>query len=127
MLSERAIEMQRNLFLCFIDYSKAFDNVKHEKLLEMLEDIQIDGKDLRIIRNLYWKQTAPIRIGGQVGKFVEIKKGVRQGCVMSPDLFNLYSERALRELEDMPGMVVGGSNINNIRYADDTVLLATSV
>jgi len=46
---------------------------------------------------------------------------------MSPDLFNLYSERALRELEDMPGMVVGGSNINNIRYADDTVLLATSV
>jgi len=70
MLSERAIEMQRNLFLCFIDCSKAFDNVKHEKLLEMLEDIQIDGKDLRIIRNLYWKQTAAIRIGGQVGEYV---------------------------------------------------------
>ena len=126
MLSERAIEMQKSLFLCFIDYSKAFDNVKYKKLFEMLEDIQIDGKDLRIIRNLYWKQAAAIRISSHVGEYVEIKKGVRQGCVMSPDLFNLYSERILRELEAMPGLVVGGNNINNLRYADDTVLIATS-
>ena len=102
MLSERAIEMQRNLFLCFIDYSKAFNNVKHKKLFEMLEDIQIDGKDLRIIGNLYWKQAAAVRISSHVGEYVEIKKGVRQGCVTSPDLFDFYSERILRELEAMP-------------------------
>ena len=125
MLSERAIEMQKKLFLCFIDCSKVFDNVKHKKLFEMLEDIQTDRKDLRIIRNQYWKQAAAIRISSHVGEYVEIKKGVRQGCVMSPDLFNLYSERILRELEAMPGLVVGGNNINNLRYADDTVLIAT--
>ena len=75
---------------------------------------------------LYWKQTAAIRISSHVGEYVDVKKGVRQGCVMSPDLFNLYSERILRELEAMPGLVVGGNNINNLRYADDTVLIATS-
>ena len=53
MLSERGIQMQKGLFLCFIDYSKAFDNVKHKKLFEMLEDIQTDGKDLRIIGSVY--------------------------------------------------------------------------
>ena len=125
MLSERPIEMQKHLFLCFIDYSKVFDNVKHKKLYEMLEDIQIDGKDLRIIRNLYWKQAAAIRISSHVGEYVEIKKGVRQGCVMSPDLFNLFSERILRELEAMPRLIVGGNNINNLCYAYDTVLIAT--
>lgn len=93
----------------------------------MLEDIQIDGKDLKIIRNLYWIQTAVIRIGSQLGEYLEIKKGVRKGCVLLSDLFNIYSEIILRELEDMPGLVVAGNNINNLRYADDTVLLATSV
>ena len=126
LLSERAIEMQKNLFLCFIDYSKAFNNVKHKKLFEMLEDIQTDGKDLRKIRNMYWKQAAAIRISSHVGKYVEIKKGVRQGCVMSPDLFNLYNERILRELQAKPGLVVGRNSINNLRYADDTLLIATS-
>ena len=104
--------MKRNHFLCFIDYSKAFDNVKHKKLIQMLEDIQIDGKYLRIKRNLYGKQTAAIRIGSQMGEYVEIKKGVRQGCVLSPDPFNLYSERILRELRDTSGIVVGGNNID---------------
>ena len=126
VLSERTIEMQQNLLLCFIDYSKAFDNVKREKLFEMLENIQIDGKDLKLIRNQYWKQAAAIRISNHVGEYVEIKKGVRQGCVMSPGLFNLYSERRSRELEAMPGFVVGENNIKNLRYADDTVLIATS-
>ena len=76
MLSERFIEMQRNLFLCFIDHRRAFDNAKDEKFIEMLGDIKIDGKDPRIIRNLYWKQTA-VSIGSQMGEYVEIKKGVR--------------------------------------------------
>ena len=66
--------MQKGLFLCFIDYSKAFDNVKHKKLFEMLEDIQIDGIDLSIIGNLYCKQATAIRIGNHVGEYIEIKK-----------------------------------------------------
>ena len=79
----------------------------------MVHGTQVDDTDLRIKRNRHWKQTAAIRIGSQVGEYVEIKKGVRQGRVLSPDPFNLYSERTLRELEDMPGLVVGGNNINS--------------
>ena len=55
MMSERAIQMQQNIYLCFIDYSKAFDKVRHEELLEMLQELDINGKDLRLIRNLYWE------------------------------------------------------------------------
>ena len=127
MLMERCIEVQKDLYLCFIDYSKAFDKVKHEKLFEMLETLDIDGKDLRVIRNLYWDQTAAVKIEGEYTDFKHIKRGVRQGCVMSPDLFNLYSETILRNLEDAPGLKVNGENLNNLRYADDTVLMAESV
>ena len=87
-----SIEMQKDLYLCFIDYSKAFDNVRHEKLFNILEHLDIDGKDLRVIRNLYWDQSAAVRIGGELSEYKLIKRGVRQGCVMSPDLFNIYNE-----------------------------------
>ena len=126
MLSERAIEMQKDLHLCFIDYTKAFDKVQHEELLGMLGKLDIHGKDLRIVRNLYWEQTACMRIDNDLSEYTRIERGVRQGCVFSPDLFNLYSEMILKELVDLPGLVVGGHNINNIRYADDTVLIANS-
>ena len=88
--------MQRDIFLCFIDYSKAFDRVKHKELMQMLSELDIDGKDLRLIRNLYWDQKAAIKIGDQIGNYVDIKRGVRQGCVLLPDLFSLYSEKILR-------------------------------
>ena len=126
MLAERCIEMQKDLYLCFIDYSKAFDKVRHEKLFNILEHLDIDGKDLRVIRNLYWDQSAAVRIGGELSEYTLIKRGVRQGCVMSPDLFNIYSEMILRNLENYPGVKINGENINNIRYADDTVLIADS-
>ena len=86
--------------------------------------MDIDGKELRLIRNLYWEQTATIRIDGELSKWTSIKRDVRQGCVLSPDLFNLYSEVILRKLKNMPGVKIGGSNINNLRYADDTVFIA---
>jgi len=112
--------------LCFIDYSKAFDKVRHDDLFDILKNLNIDGKDLRFVRNLYWEQEAAIRINGQRSDFIPIRRGVRQGCVMSPDLFNLYSEIILRYIENEEGIKVGGVNITNIRYADDTVLIATS-
>ena len=69
MLTERCIEMQKDLYLCFIDYSKAFDKVRLEKLFNILEHLDIDGKDLRVIRNLYWDQSAAVRIGGELSEY----------------------------------------------------------
>ena len=126
MISERAIEMQKDVYMCFIDCTKVFDNVKHDELFKLLSTLDINGKDLRLIRNLYWEQTACMRVGNYKSEYIKIQKGVRQGCVFSPDLFNLYSEMILRELKDFSGFVVGGNNINNLWYADDTVLMAES-
>ena len=126
MICERSIEMQKDIYLCFIDYTKAFDKVKHVQLLDMLQDLDIDGKDIRLLRNLYWEQTAGIRIEDKISTYTQIKRGVRQGCVLSPDLFNLYSEQILREIKDLKGLVIGGYNMNNLRYADDTVLISDS-
>ena len=124
IITERAMEVNQDIYLCFIDYEKAFDKVRHEDLMQMLIDIGLDGKDLRVIRNLYWDQEAAIRLGGKLSEWKAIKRGVRQGCVLSPCLFGLYSEIILRSIGDIKGIVVGGRNVNNIRYADDTVLLA---
>ena len=126
MITERAIEMQRDVFLCFIDYEKAFDTVRHEEMLKMLADIQVDDHDIRLIRNVYYQQKAAVKVGDELTDTVDIRRGVRQGCVLSPDLFSLYSEVILREIEMVDGFNVGGHNINNIRYADDTVLIADS-
>ena len=125
-LGQRAIEMKKDLFLCFIDYKKAFDQVKHNEMICMLDQIGIDDKDFRIIQNLYYEQTASVKINDKVGDFTPIQRGVRQGCVLSPDLFSLYSEIILRHIEREGGIKIGGHNINHLRYADDTVLLAAS-
>ena len=124
MLSERSIEMKRDLYVCFIDYTKAFDTVQHEELFRILQALNLDGKDVRIVRNLYWSQTAAVRVADETTEEFQIKRGVRQGCVLSPDLWNLYGERIMKQLEDIPGISVGGRNINNLRYADDTTMLA---
>ena len=65
-----------------------------------------------------------MRVEGEISAFQKIKRGVRQGCVLSPDLFSLYSEIIMRNIEGQPGIRVGGHNINNLRYADDTVLIS---
>jgi len=96
MLCERSIEHQQEVFLCFIDHQKAFDKVHHSQLLTILKRIGIDGKDFRIIHNLYYKQKAAIKLSEGLTEWTDIKQGVRQGCVMSPDLFNLYRVAARR-------------------------------
>ena len=123
-LIERALEIQKDVYLCFIDYTKAFDRVRHDEIIKELTKLKIDGKDLRIIKNMYWEQTAAMRVEGEISAFQKIKRGVRQGCVLSPDLFSLYSEIIMRNIEGQPGIRVGGHNINNLRYADDTVLIS---
>ena len=81
MLSEPAIQTQQTMYLYFIDWKKAFDSVNHEKLLQLLNKIGIDNKDLRLILALYCEQTANVKISNDVTGDTQIKKGVRQGCV----------------------------------------------
>src|SRR5215469_6237659 len=100
-LAEKALEVNQDLYLCFADYEKAFDKAKHENLMKMLEKLEIDGKDLRIIKNLYWNQKVAVKIDDDESKWQCIKRGIRQGCVMSPDLFNLYSEMIMREIKEL--------------------------
>ena len=126
MLSERAIEVQRDLYICFVDFTKAFDKVKHKEMIKMLEKIKLDNKDIRVIKNLYKDQEAAIRVENELTEWIKIKRGVRQGCVWSPDLFSLYSENIIRNLEKEEGVLIGGFNLTNLRYADDTVLIADS-
>ena len=105
-------------------YSKVFDKVQHEKLFAILDKLDIDEKTLRWIRNPYWEQTAAVRIENQLSDWIEIERGARQGYVLSAELFSLYNEIILREVEGLHGVVINGRNVNNIRYADDTVLIA---
>ena len=116
MLTERAIEVQKDVYMCFIDYEKAFDKVKHSDLIEILQNLNLDGKDVRIINNLYWSQQAAVNIDNNLTPWIEIERGVRQGCVLSPDLFSIYGEMILRNIIGMEGIKVGGVNMNNIRY-----------
>ena len=120
---ERTLEIQKEVYLRFIDHTKTFDRVQHMEIIKQLQKLHVDGKDLRMIKNIYWEQTAAVEKENETCAFQDIKRGVRGGCVCSPDLFNLYSETILRELEDMPGLKIGGKIINNLRYADDTALI----
>ncbi|GFS16932.1 endonuclease-reverse transcriptase [Elysia marginata] len=87
----------------------------------------IDPNDIALISHLYWTQKTKVsKVAKDLSDEVDIKKGVRQGCVLSPSLFNLYTEYFFREIDDVPGLKKNGENINNLRYADDTVLLAES-
>ena len=85
VLIQRSIQMQTDIYLCFVDYTKAFDRVVHNELMHFLDDLELDDKDLQLIQNLYYQQEAGIRINDTVSKMVPIKRGVRQGCVLSPD------------------------------------------
>ena len=125
-LVERSVEKQKNVYTCFIDYSKAFDTVKHGSLVELLQSLDVDAADTRLLTNLYWNQTAAVRCDNELSEWMCIKQGVRQGCVASPHLFVLYTEIIMREIDDMDGFKLGGRVINNLRYADDTVIIAES-
>ena len=93
----RYVKCGKNIYLCFIDYEKAFDRVKHEKIIECIENLDIDGKDISLIRNLYWNQKAYMRPEDGLSPEIHTKRGVRQdcrqGCVLSHCLFNLYTDK----------------------------------
>ena len=124
LICERHLEAQKDVYICFLDYEKAFDRVRHEPLMQCLSEIGVDGKYINIIRNLYWDQTASVRIMNELSEEIRVQRGVRQGCVASPTLFNLYTDKIYRHIINMKGVNVGGTNYNNLIYADDTALLA---
>lgn len=128
VLFQRCRDVNCEIYACFIDYQKAFDRVKHQKMVEILKGIGLDDKDLRIIVNLYWNQSASVRLDRENTEEVDILRGVRQGCILSPLIFNIYSEHIFKEaLDDVEaGVSLNGKWINNIRYADDTVIFADS-
>ena len=123
---KRTIEMQQKLYFFFLDSGKTFVRVKHEKMLQMLKDINIDKNDIRIIQNLYYNQCASVRVGNSKTETINIKKGVGQGCVLLPHLFILYRKNILRCINDLEGIKAGGKNIKNIWCADHTELIATT-
>ena len=109
-ITEKAREFQKNIYLCFIDYAKAFDYVDHNKLWKILQEMRIPDHLTRLQRNLF-----------------KIGKEVRQGCILSPCLFNLYVGYIMQnaELDEaQAGIKIVRRNINNLRYADDTTLTA---
>ena len=128
-IMEKAREFQKNIYFCFIDYAKAFDCVDHNKLWKILKEMGILDHLTCLLRNLYADQEAIVRTGHGPTDWFQIGKGVRQGCLLSPCLFNLYVEYTMRNagLEDaQSGIKIVGRNINNLRYANDTTLRAES-
>jgi hypothetical protein len=90
VLVEKCLDMNHNLYICFIDFKKAFDKVQHQKLIEILQQLGLDGRDIHIIKNLYWRQQARVRVDNQTTEEVQINRGVHQGCILSLILFNVY-------------------------------------
>ena len=128
-IMEKAREFQKNIYLCFIDYVKAFDCVDHNKLWKILQEMGIPDHLTCLLRNLYAGQEASVRTGHGTTDGFQIGKGERQACILSPSLFNLYAEYFMRNagLDDaQSGIKIAGRNINNLRYADDTTLMAES-
>ena len=121
---EKAREFQKNIYFCFIDYIEAFDCVDHNKLWKILKEMRIPNHLTCLLRNLCAGQEATVRTGHGIANWLLIGKGVRQGCILSPCLFNVYAEYIMRNVgleEAQAGIKIAGRNINNLRYADDTL------
>ena len=126
---KKAREFQKNIYFCFIDYDKAFDCVDHNKLWKILQEMGIPDYLTCFLRNLYAGQEATIRTGHGTMEWFQIGKGVYQGCILSPCLFNWYAEYIMRNngLEEaLAGIKIARRNSNNLRYVDDTTLMAES-
>ena len=138
---ERGVEIKKSneAFITFIDYSKAFDSVDHHRLFNTMIELGFPKHLVSLISSLYTDQKATIRWDNQKCPFFDIERGVRQGCILSPHLFNIYTEQVMRDadLEDSGfsigdrkedgGLRIGGRKITDLRYADDTALIADNI
>ena len=120
---------RKNIHFCFIDYAKAFDSVDHNKLWKILQEMGIQDHLTCLMRNLYAGQEATVRTGHGTIDWFQIGKAMCQGCILSPCLFNLYAEYIMRHArldEAQARIKIAGRNINNLRYTEDTILMAES-
>ena len=126
---EKAREFQKNICFCFLDYAKAFDSVDHNKLWKILKEMGIPDHLTCLLRNLYASQEATVRTEHGTTDWFQIGKGIHQGCILSPCLFNFCAEYIMQNTglnEAQAGVKMARRNINNLSYADDTILMAES-
>ena len=119
---KKAKEFHKNIYFCFIDYTKGFDCLDHNKLWKILKDMGIPDHLTCLLRNLYAGQEATVRTGHATTEWFQIGKGVCQGCILSPCLFNLRAEYIMRNTrldKSQAGIKIDGRNINDLRHADD--------
>ena len=114
-------------YFCFIDYAKAFDCVDHNKLWKILKEMGKPDHLTRLLRNLYAGQEATVRAGHGTTDWFQIRKGVPQGCILSPNFYAEYIMRNAGLEETQAGINIAGRNINHLRYADDTPPLRQKV
>ena len=133
LIIQKCREMGKELRICFIDYSKAFDCVKHRELWNTLTEMGFGRRITSLIKGLYEGQESAVRLESGLTDWFPVQKGVRQGCILSPYLFSIYTEKIMRDVNwdvryDMFDPIkVNGENIGDLRYADDTALLSHSV
>src|SRR6266576_382167 len=125
-IGERYIERGKAINMCFIDMEKAFDRVNWRKLLEILKIKKVDWRDRRLIEKLYREQEVMVRTGNTQTEWIKIGRGVRQGCCLSPTLFNMCEEEMINEFLENEGSNIGGRKICCVRFADDMVLIDES-
>src|SRR5574340_1766620 len=128
-IMEKARQLQKNIYFCFIDYAKAFDCVDHNQLWKILKEMGIPDQLTCLLSNLYAGQEATVRTRHGTTDWFQIGKRVRQDCILSPCLFNFYAEYIMRNAgldETQAGIKITRRNINNLIYTDDTTLMAES-
>ena len=129
LIIEKAREFQKNIYFCFIDYTRVFDCVDHNKLWKILQEMGIPDHLTCLLRNLHAGHEATVQTGHGTTDWFKIRKGVCQGCLLSPCLFNLYADYIMQNTrldEAQAGIKIARKNTNNLRYADDTILMAES-
>ena len=130
MLIEKCREANINLHMCFIDYSKAFDCVGHREMIEALKKMNCHCMITNLIINLYQEQLAAVRLESGLTNWFPVKRSVRQGCILSPPIFSMYTEtfkckvEGDGELTSFNAVKMHGKEAKELRYADDTVLFA---
>src|SRR6267154_6418924 len=127
-LCERSLEHGNEVYICFVDFEKAFDRVNWVKKFEILKSLHIDWKDRRLLQDLYMRQEAVVRVVGGDSDLGVIGRGMRQGYPISSLLFSIYAEIMMIEvLEDMEeGVLVTGKLVSDVRFADDQGMVAST-
>ena len=126
---EKAREFQKKIYYHFIDYAKAFDCVDHNKLWKILKEMGMPDHLICLLRNPYAGKEAAVKTRHGTTNWLQNGKGARQGCILSPCLFNFYAEYIMRNAgldEAQAGIKISGKNISKLRHGDDTTIIAES-